>query len=95
MLCAIGVVAAAVSGYAFAHAFAPVPTRPTAVGRLTKNAWLGISGSIGSVLPLVAALRGAAGQPNCSGLVLSFTGIAQQHDAYSWLAGPELSRTLG
>ena len=45
VLCAIGMVAAAVSGYAFVHALRQRPEAFQAVGRLTKNAWLGITGA--------------------------------------------------
>ena len=53
VLCAIGVVAAAVSGYAFVHALRQRPDAFTAVGRLTKNAWLGITGASALFLLLI------------------------------------------
>ena len=51
-------VAAVVSGYAFVHALRQCIYAFTAVGKLTKNAWLGITGSRASwlLIPLFGLL---------------------------------------
>ena len=85
VLCAIGVVAAAVSGYAFAHALRQKPDAFTAVGRLTKNAWLGITGASALFLLLIP-LFGLLANPTFSGLVLSFQGPRSSMTLF-WLAG--------
>ena len=82
VLCAIGVVVAVVSGYAFAHA---LRQRPGATGRLTKNAWLGITGASALFLLLIP-LFGLLANPTFSGLVLSFQGPRSSMTLF-WLAG--------
>ena len=85
VLCAIGMVAAAVSGYAFAHALRQRQEAFTAVGRLTKNAWLGITGASALFLLLIP-LFGLLANPTFSGLVLSFQGPRSSMTLF-WLAG--------
>ena len=85
VLCAIGVVAAAVSGYAFVHALRQRPDAFTAVGRLTKNAWLGITGASALFL-LVIPLFGLVADPTFVGLLVSFRGPLGGLSLF-WLAG--------
>ena len=85
VLCAIGVVVAAVSGYAFAHALRQRPDAFTAVGRLTKNAWLGITG-VSALFLLLIPLFGLLANPSFAGLVLSFQGPRSSMTLF-WLAG--------
>jgi hypothetical protein len=85
VLCAIGVVAAAVSGYAFVHALRQRGEAFQAVGRLTKNAWLGITGASALFLLLIP-LFGLLANPTFSGLVLSFQGPRSSMTLF-WLAG--------
>ena len=76
VLCAIGVVAAAVSGYAFAHALRQRPEAFTAVG---------ITGASALFLLLIP-LFGLLANPTFSGLVLSFQGPRSSMTLF-WLAG--------
>jgi hypothetical protein len=85
VLCAIGVVAAAVSGYAFAHALRQRPDAFTAVGRLTKNAWLGINAATTALYLLLIPLFGLLANPR-SRAWCCLPGPAQQQTLF-WLAG--------
>ena len=85
VLCAIGVVAAAVSGYAFAHALRQRPDAFTAVGRLTKNAWLGITGASALFLLLIP-LFGCWPIPDVLRAGAVVPGPARQLTLF-WLAG--------
>ena len=85
VLCAIGVVVAVVSGYAFVHALRQRPDAFTATGRLTKNAWLGITG-VSALFLLLIPLFGLLANPTFSGLVLSFQGPRSSMTLF-WLAG--------
>ena len=85
VLCAIGVVAAVVSGYAFFHALRQRPDAFTAVGRLTKNAWLGITGASALFLLLIP-LFGLIADPTFAGLLVSFRGPLGGLSLF-WLAG--------
>jgi Protein of unknown function (DUF2516) len=85
VLCAIGVVVALVSGYAFVHALCQRPDAFTATGRLTKNAWLGITGASALFLLLIP-LFGLLANPSAYGLVQSFQGPRSSMVMF-WLAG--------
>ncbi|HEX8520490.1 MAG TPA: DUF2516 family protein [Pseudonocardia sp.] len=85
VLCAIGVVVAAVSGYAVVHALRQRPDAFTAVGRLTKNAWLGITGASALFLLFVPLFRLLV-NPSFYGLLASFQG-PRDGTALFWLAG--------
>jgi hypothetical protein len=85
VLCAIGVVVAVVSGYAVAHALRQRPDAFTAAGRLTKNAWLGITGASALFL-LVLPLFGLLMNPSVFGLLMSFQGPRSSTTLF-WLAG--------
>ena len=85
VLCAIGVVAAAVSGYAFVHALRQRGEAFQAVGRLTKNAWLGITGASALFLLFVPLFRLLV-NPSFYGLLASFQG-PRDGTALFWLAG--------
>ncbi len=85
VLCAIGVVVAAVSGYAFVHALRQRPDAFTAAGRLTKNAWLGITGASALFLLFIPLFELLA-NPTFLGLVLSFQGPRSSMTLF-WLAG--------
>ena len=84
VLCAIGVVAAAVR-LRLRPALRQRPDAFTAVGRLTKNAWLGITGASALFLLLIP-LFGLLANPTFSGLVLSFQGPRSSMTLF-WLAG--------
>ena len=75
----------AVSGYAFAHALRQRPDAFTAVGRLTKNAWLGITG-VSALFLLLIPLFGLLAAPRFPGLMLSFRGPRNAITLF-WLAG--------
>ena len=85
VLSGIGVVVAAVSGYAFVHALRQRPDAFTAVGRLTKNAWLGITGASALFL-LFIPLFGLLADPTFVGLLMSFRGPLGGLSLF-WLAG--------
>lgn len=85
VLCAIGVVVAAVSGYAFVHALRQRPDAFTATGRLTKNAWAGITGASALFLLLIPLFQLLA-NPTFFGLVESFQGPRSNLTLF-WLAG--------
>ncbi len=85
VLCAIGVVVAVVSGYAVAHALRQRPDAFTAAGRLTKNAWLGITGASALFL-LFIPLFGLLADPSFPGLLASFRGPLGGLSLF-WLAG--------
>jgi Protein of unknown function (DUF2516) len=85
VLCAIGVVVGIVSAYTFVHALLQRPDAFTATGRLTKNAWLGITGASALFL-LVIPLFGCLATPTFDGLVMSFQGPGDRLVLF-WLAG--------
>jgi ABC-type proline/glycine betaine transport system permease subunit len=85
VLCAIGVAVAVLSGYAVAHALRQRPDAFTAAGRLTKNAWLGITGASALFL-LVLPVFGLLMNPSFFGLLLSFQGPRSSTTLF-WLAG--------
>jgi hypothetical protein len=85
VLSAIGVVTAVVSGYALLHALRQRPDAFTAVGRLTKNAWLGITGASALFL-LFIPLLGLLADPTFVGLLGSFRGPLGGLSLF-WLAG--------
>ena len=85
VLAAIGVVSAAVAGYAFVHALRQRPDAFTAVGRLTKNAWMGITGASALFL-LFIPLFGLLADPSFDGLLASFSGPRSGLSLF-WLAG--------
>ena len=68
------------SGYAFAHALRQRPDAFTAAGRLTKNAWLGITGASALFLLLIP-LFGLLAEPHVLRARAVVPGAAQQHDA--------------
>ncbi len=82
---AIGLVVAPLSGYAFVHALRQRTDAFTAVGKLTKNAWLGITGAAALFL-LVIPLVGVLSQPSWLGIVDAFQGL-RSGLALFWLAG--------
>lgn len=86
VLFVIGIVAAPVAAYAFTHALRQRSDAFTAVGKLTKNAWLGITGAATFfmlVIPLLAALSSGLG---LQGLILAFQGPRSSMTLF-WLAG--------
>ncbi len=85
VLCAIGVVAGLVAGYAFVHALRQRPDAFTAVGRLTKNAWLGITGASALFLLLIPVVSLLA-NPTFVGLLMAFRGPGGNFVLF-WLAG--------
>ncbi len=85
VLCAIGVVAGLVAGYAFVHALRQRPDAFTAVGRLTKNAWLGITGASALFLLLIP-LFSLLANPTFVGLLMAFRGPGGNFVLF-WLAG--------
>jgi len=81
----IGIVAAPVSAYAFVHALRQRSDAFPAVGKLTKNAWLGITGAstfFMLVIPLLTALSSAS----VWGLIIAFQGPGGPMTLF-WLAG--------
>lgn len=86
VLCAIGVVVAVVSGYAVVHALRQRPDAFTAAGRLTKNAWLGITGASALFL-LVIPVWSLLMNPSPWGLLVSFQGPRSSGLTLFWLAG--------
>lgn len=85
VLAVIGLAAAVGSGYAFVHAVRQRSDAFTAVGKLTKNAWLGITGAAGLFL-LIIPLFGAISNPSLWGVVYSFQGLRSELTLF-WLAG--------
>ena len=85
VLCAIGVVVAVVSGYALLHALRQRPDAFTAAGRLTKNAWLGITGASALFLLFIPLFRLLA-DPSFDGLLMAFRGPLDGFSLF-WLAG--------
>lgn len=81
----IGITAAPVSVYAFVHALRQRSDAFPAVGKLTKNAWLGITGAamfFMLVIPLLTAL--SIGSLN--GLIGAFQGPGSSMTLF-WLGG--------
>ena len=91
VLFVIGIVTAPASAYAFVHALRQRSDAFPAVGKLTKNAWLGITGAAMFfllVIPLLTTLsygaRAFAGSP--PGIVIAFQGPGSSMTLF-WLAG--------
>lgn len=85
---AIGIAAAPVAGYAFVHALRQRSDAFPAVGKLTKNAWLGITGASAFFLlliPIIAALT-AVSSFGFWGVVAAFQGPRSSMTLF-WLAG--------
>ena len=88
VLFAIGIAAAPVAGYAFAHALRQRSDAFTAVGKLTKNAWLGITGAAMFFLLLIPTFS-ALSSLSYGGfwaVVASFQGPGSSMTLF-WLAG--------
>jgi Protein of unknown function (DUF2516) len=95
VLFVIGIVTAPVSAYAFAHALRQRSDAFPAVGKLTKNAWLGITGAAMFfllVIPLLTTLSyGQAAfrvipSVGVPGIVIAFQGPGSSMTLF-WLAG--------
>lgn len=88
VLFAIGIAAAPVAGYAFVHALRQRSDAFTAVGKLTKNAWLGITGAASFFLLLIPAFSALSSVSALGfwGVVFSFQGPASSMTLF-WLAG--------
>lgn len=85
VLFVIGIVAAPVAAYAFAHALRQRSDAFTAVGKLTKNAWLGITGA-STFFMLVIPLLTALSSGSLAGLIYAFQGPGSSMTLF-WLAG--------
>lgn len=85
VLFVIGIVAAPVAAYAFTHALRQRSDAFTAVGKLTKNAWLGITGAA-TFFMLVIPLLTALSSGSLAGLISSFQGPGSSMTLF-WLAG--------
>ncbi|MFC5948594.1 DUF2516 family protein [Pseudonocardia lutea] len=85
VLCVIGIVVAACSGYAFVHAVRQRADAFQAASKLTKNAWLGITGAAALFL-LVIPIFGVISSPSLLGVVASFQGLRSELTLF-WLAG--------
>lgn len=85
VLAAIGMVVAACSGYAFVHAVRQRADAFTAAGKLTKNAWLGITGASALFLLLIP-IFGVIASPTIWGVIASFQGLRSELTLF-WLAG--------
>jgi Protein of unknown function (DUF2516) len=88
LLFAIGIAAAPVAGYAFVHALRQRSDAFTAVGKLTKNAWLGITGASAFFLLLIPAFTAVSSVSLLGfwGIVFSFQGPGSSMTLF-WLAG--------
>jgi hypothetical protein len=88
VLFAIGIAAAPVAGYAFVHALRQPADAFTAVGKLTKNAWLGITGAAMFFLLLIPAFGALSSVPITGfwGVVFAFQGPGSSMTLF-WLAG--------
>ena len=99
VLFVIGIVSAPVAAYAFAHALRQRSDAFTAVGKLTKNAWLGITGAAVFFMLLIPAFTAFSlgpftpmfaygGDPNYHppGIVAAFQGPGSSMTLF-WLAG--------
>lgn len=88
VLFAIGLAAAPVAGYAFVHALRQRSDAFTAVGKLTKNAWLGITGAsmfFLLLIPVFGALSSIS-YAGFWGVVGAFQGPGSSMTLF-WLAG--------
>lgn len=88
VLFAIGIVAAPVAGYAFVHALRQRSDAFTAVGKLTKNAWLGITGAsmfFMLLIPVFSAVSSVS-YSGFWGVVFAFQGPGSSMTLF-WLAG--------
>jgi len=85
VLCVIGLVVAAYSAYAFVHAVRQRSDAFQAASKLTKNAWLGITGAAALFL-LIIPIFGVISQPSLIGVVASFQGLRSELTLF-WLAG--------
>lgn len=85
VLGAIGLMVAPVAGYAFVHALRQRTDAFTAAGKLTKNAWLGITGAAALFL-LVIPIVGVLSNPSFLGIVGAFQGLRSGLGLF-WLAG--------
>jgi hypothetical protein len=88
VLFAIGIAAAPVAGYAFVHALRQRSDAFTAVGKLTKNAWLGITGASAFFLLLIPVFSAITSVSYAGfwGVVASFQGPRSSMTLF-WLAG--------
>jgi hypothetical protein len=88
VLFAIGIAVAPVAGYAFVHALRQPADAFTAVGKLTKNAWLGITGAAMFFLLLIPAFGALSSVPIAGfwGVVFAFQGPGSSMTLF-WLAG--------
>jgi hypothetical protein len=85
VLAVIGIVVAVVSGYAFVHAVRQRADAFQAAGKLTKNAWLGITGASGLFLLLIPVFR-VIYSPGFAGVLAAFQGLRSEFTLF-WLAG--------
>jgi hypothetical protein len=85
VLFVIGIVVAACSGYAFVHAIRQRADAFQAASKLTKNAWLGITGAAALFL-LVIPIFGVISTPTVWGVIMSFQGLRSELTLF-WLAG--------
>jgi Protein of unknown function (DUF2516) len=88
VLFAIGIAVAPVAGYAFVHALRQRSDAFTAVAKLTKNAWLGITGAAAFFLLLIPAFSALSSVSYAGfwGVVYSFQGPGSSMTLF-WLAG--------
>jgi len=84
VLFVIGIAAAPVSAYAFVHVLRQRSDAFTAVGKLTKNAWLGITGAAMFFILVIPALT-AFSYGTLWGIVLAFQGPGSSMTLF-WLA---------
>ncbi|GAA1869578.1 DUF2516 family protein [Pseudonocardia ailaonensis] len=85
VMAVIGIVVAAYSGYAFVHAIRQRADAFQAASKLTKNAWLGITGAAALFL-LIIPIFGVISSPSLVGVVFSFQGLRSELTLF-WLAG--------
>jgi hypothetical protein len=85
VLFAIGIAAAPLSAYAFVHALRQRSDAFTAVAKMTKNAWLGITGASAFFLLLIPVFT-ALSYGSLWGVVLAFQGPGSSMTLF-WLAG--------
>lgn len=85
VLFVIGIVAAPVSAYAFVHALRQRADAFTAVGKLTKSAWLGITGASAFFMLVIPAFA-AISIGTLWGVIRSFQGPGSSMTLF-WLAG--------
>ena len=85
VLFVIGIVAAPVPAYTFVHALRQRSEAFPAVGKLTKNAWLGITGA-STFFMLIIPLLTALSYGSLWGLIVAFQGPGSSMTLF-WLAG--------